>query len=132
MSNIDFLMKQLEKKMEAGELETQEWKLNLIKDNNGKILNCIDNYILYFTSSSKYKGKLKYNEFLQRKEFKGEEFTDFDEARACNDIEHELGLSNITKTIPAPPILKSILKSSILFSPPFYIIFITPFFPPDI
>ena len=98
MSNIDFLMKQLEKKMEAGELETQEWKLNLIKDNNGKILNCIDNYILYFTSSSKYKGKLKYNEFLQRKEFKGEEFTDFDEARACNDIEHELGLSNITKT----------------------------------
>lgn len=98
MNNLDLLMKQLEAKKENEDYKNNEWKVYLQKDNNGKYINCIDNYISYFVNSSKYCGKIKYNEFLQQKEIDGREFNDFDEACSCNDIEHELGLSNTTKT----------------------------------
>lgn len=97
MYKIDLLLEKVKKEAEEKDLAENPWKENIRKDEKGKILNCIENYLIYFTKSDKYKGKLKYNEFLQRKEFDNREFGDFDEDRACNDIEFELGLTSTTK-----------------------------------
>ena len=89
--------KEFLKTIEKEEFKEAPWKSKLIRDDKGKYINSIDNYIIYFSESDKYKGKLRYNEFLKQKEFNGREWNDFDEYRAGNDIEHEIGLSNVTK-----------------------------------
>lgn len=71
-----------------------DWKNQLIKDpKSGKVLNDINNYILFFNECPKYKGQLKYNEFLQQKEIFNREFTDFDLNNIYNDCERETTLS---------------------------------------
>lgn len=73
------------------------WKSLLKKDDKGKILNDIDNYIAFLEHSDKYKNKLKYNEFKQEKEFDGREFSDFDLNIIYNDCERETSLSSHSK-----------------------------------
>lgn len=77
--------------------EEAGWKAELIKDEKGKILNHIDNYILFLTKSDKYKGQIKYNEYLQQREIFGREFTDFDLSIIYNDCERETTLYNHSK-----------------------------------
>lgn len=79
------------------QVEENPWMGNIKKNEKGKPIDCIENYLIYFAESNKYKGNLKYNEFLRQKEFKGREWNDFDEDRASNDIEHELGLSTLKR-----------------------------------
>ena len=97
MTYFDVEIERLMKEKEAAEKKEFPWKDKLYKDNKGKIENRIENYLLYFNESSNYKDKLKYNEFLQQKEYKDKEWNDFDEDIAANNIEKELGLSNVTK-----------------------------------
>lgn len=73
--------------------KAEDWKTGLITDQKGKIENSIENYIYYFNNSPIYSEKLKYNDFLKQKEFNGEEWTDFDEAKAMNNIEREIKLN---------------------------------------
>ena len=73
------------------------WMVNVITDKNGKVKNDINNYITYLSQSSKYKDKLRYNDFTKQKEFDGREFNDFDLNILYNDIERDLGLSSHSK-----------------------------------
>lgn len=73
------------------------WKKNLIRNDKRVIVNNIDNYILYLTESPEFKGRLKYNEFLQQKEIDGREFEDGDIADIYVACERELTLSSHTK-----------------------------------
>lgn len=73
------------------------WKEKLKKGDKGKVENCIENYLLYYNESEKYKDKFKYNEFLQQKEFDGRELRDFDESQAVIDIEIDTDLSSAEK-----------------------------------
>lgn len=93
--NWDLEIEKLKKQKE--DAERFPWKDELLKDNKGKIENRIENYLTYFNGCDKYKNKLKYNEFLQMKEFNGREWNDFDEDQACVDIEQDIQLSNVTK-----------------------------------
>ena len=83
---------------------------NLIRlldlDNKGKIKNNMENYILFLKLDPETKGKLKYNSFLERKEFDGKEFDDFIESRlkrlisakldvTCNNSVFQDALNNI-------------------------------------
>lgn len=81
----------------TSEINSKNWKDNLIKSDKGKIENNIDNYILFLNECSKYKGQLKYNEFLQQKEIFQREFTDFDLNNIYNDCERETSLSTHSK-----------------------------------
>lgn len=84
--------------MSAEKKETSNWKDELKKDpKSNKVLNDIDNYILFMNKCPKYKDQLKYNEFLQQKEIFGREFTDFDLNNIYNDCERETSLSTHTK-----------------------------------
>lgn len=73
------------------------WEEKLKKGEKGKVDNCIENYLLYFNESEKYKGKFKYNEFLQQKEFDENYWDDLKESQAIIDIELETGLSSADK-----------------------------------
>lgn len=75
-----------------------DYKKSLKRDSKGKLLNHIENYNLYFMESDKYKSKLKYNDFLQQKEYEGKEWRDFNDAKACVDIETDLDLASADKT----------------------------------
>ena len=90
-------MQQLKKEVEKADLNSHPWKEEIIKDDKGKVSNSIENYITYFSKSEKYKDQLKYNDFLQQKEFNGRQWNDFDEDIALNDIERDLGLTGATK-----------------------------------
>lgn len=46
-------------------------------DSKGNIKNTTRNLITFLNTDEKTKGRLKYNQFLQRKEYDGEEYTDF-------------------------------------------------------
>lgn len=83
--------------MKIEEKNKLPWKEKLIKSDKGKIENCIENYLLYYNESEKYKGKLKYNDFLQQKEFNGNNWNDFNEDQAIIDIELETGLNSADK-----------------------------------
>jgi len=78
-------------------INEENWKDRLIKSDKGKIENNIDNYILFLNECKKYKGQLKYNEFLQQKEIFNREFTDFDLNNIYNDCERETTLSAHSK-----------------------------------
>ena len=97
MIDYDSAIKNLLKEKEEAENKVSPWKSDLIKNDKGKVVNCIENYLLYFTQCDKYKGKLWYNEYLRQFEFDGGEWDDLKEARACNDIEYELGLTGVGK-----------------------------------
>ncbi len=78
-------------------LKDNEWKSGLTHDTKGHVKNDISNYILYLTESSKYKDKLKFNDFTKQKEFGNREFNDFDLNILYNDVERDLGLSSHSK-----------------------------------
>lgn len=75
------------------ELNKEDWKAELIQDNKGKILNNVDNYILFLENDKRYKGKIKYNDFLQQPELNGLPFEDAKIAVCMNDCERTIGLS---------------------------------------
>lgn len=54
----------------------------------------IGNYTLYLMDSVKYKGKLKYNEYLRRNEMNGREFNESDRNQMYADIEELFGQVN--------------------------------------
>ena len=84
--------------MSTEKKESTNWKDELKKDpKSNKVLNDIDNYILFMNECPKYKDQLKYNEFLQQKEIFGREFTDFDLNNIYNDCERETSLSTHAK-----------------------------------
>ena len=88
------------KKQHQEELERQEkisWKEKLEKDVKGNITSNIDNYIAFLENYKDFKENLKYNEFLCRKEYKGEEFTDFILNNIYVKCEQETTLSSHTK-----------------------------------
>ena len=60
-------------------------------DSKGRILNNLENYVTYLNTSDYTKGKLKYNQFLERKEFDNEEYTDFTESNIMLDMSRVLG-----------------------------------------
>lgn len=95
--NFEAEIKKLQELKEAEEKKKYPWKDELLKDTKGKIENRIENYLLYFNESEKYKGKLKYNEYLKQFEFDGEIWDELKEAVAINDIEEDLGLGGIQK-----------------------------------
>lgn len=95
MSDIDY-EKKSDELLDILEAENA-WKKRLKRGEKGKVENCIENYLLYFNESKKYKGKLKYNEFLQQKEFDNRVWDDFDEAQAVIDIEIDTGLTSADK-----------------------------------
>lgn len=102
MDNIDFekiatlvLEKQQEKENERK--QNQSWKDKLEKNTKGEVTGNIDNYILFLENHEEYKGKLKYNEFLCRKEYNGEEFTDFIQNNIYVKCEQETTLYSHTK-----------------------------------
>lgn len=78
-------------------IKTNSWMGELERNDKGKIDNCIENYILYFSESDKYKGKLKYNEYLRQFEFDGRPWDELLEATAINDIERDLDLTGVQK-----------------------------------
>lgn len=77
--------------------ENERWKLKLEHDSKGNITGSIDNYILFLEECKDYKNKLKYNEFLCRKEYDGKEFTDFIQNNIYVKCEQETGLSSHSK-----------------------------------
>ena len=103
VKNMDYrlsgLISELQRIQEEHEANEMPWKNELIKNDKGKVENRIENYLLYFNKSEKYRYKLKYNEFLQQKEFNGKEWTDFDEDIAVNNIEKDIELSNVLNGI---------------------------------
>lgn len=74
-------------------INDNDWKNKLKKDDKGKILNHIDNYISFLNEHPKYKGNIKYNDFLQQKELFGKAFEDETIDVVRNDCEREVGLS---------------------------------------
>lgn len=60
-------------------------------DKKGNILNNLSNYVAFLNNSEFTKGKIKYNQFLERKEFDGEEYTDFVESNIMLRMHQELG-----------------------------------------
>lgn len=79
------------------DLKEPDWKNKLIRTDKGKIDNHIDNYILFLSESPKYKGQIKYNEFLQQGELFGKPFDDLSIAVVKNDFERETNLSSTAK-----------------------------------
>lgn len=75
----------------------KSWREKLILNDKGNPTNCIDNYLVYLNESETYKNKLKYNEFLCRKEYNGEEFTDFILNNIYVNCELEIGISSRVK-----------------------------------
>lgn len=94
---LQLMINQFKEEMESRKLADNPWMNKLKVDKNGKTLNCIENYILYYTESDKYKDKLKYNEYLRQFEFDGKPWDELKEATAVNDIERELGLTGVQK-----------------------------------
>lgn len=102
MENMDYekIAQLVLKKQHQEELERQEkksWKEKLEKDSKGNVTSNIDNYIAFLENYKDYKSELKYNEFLCRKEYKGEEFTDFILNNIYVKCEQETTLSSHTK-----------------------------------
>lgn len=95
--NTEILLKKFMAMAEEEDMKNNPWKNKLLKDSKGKVKNCIENYILYFTESEKYRNKLKYNEYLRQLEYDGGEWDDAKESIAINDIERDLELSSTTK-----------------------------------
>lgn len=60
-------------------------------DGKGHIINNVKNYIACLNTDPLTKGKLKYNEFLARKEFNGGEYTDMVEAKIKLQMSQVLG-----------------------------------------
>lgn len=63
------------------------WKNNLARGRKGVLEQSIENYTLFLSNDPKYKGKLKYNEYLRQKEYDGEEFNDFTLNKLYADVE---------------------------------------------
>lgn len=70
------------------------WTDGLIRDGRGLVMKKPKNFILYLENHPKYAGKLKYNEYLRRKEYDGNEFNDFIQDIVYNDVDEFLGIYN--------------------------------------
>lgn len=81
----------------AKKVKDDEWKNRLVRNDKGVITASIDNYILFLEECKEYKGRLKYNDFLCRKEYDGKEFTDFTQNNIYVKCEQETGLSSHSK-----------------------------------
>lgn len=68
------------------EMEEHKWEDELVRGKRGVLENTISNYVLYLENEPKYKGKLKYNEYLREKEYDGGEYSDFIMHRIYTDI----------------------------------------------
>lgn len=80
---------------ELDEIESKfSWKDLIEKDKKGKMVKSPQNILLFLENHPKYAGKLKYNGFLQMKEYDGKEFTDFQQSVINNDVFKYLGFSN--------------------------------------
>lgn len=84
-------------KISSEEKEKNSWKELLMKDDKGKIINHIDNYLVFLNECPKYKGHIKYNMFLQQKELFDKPFEDETIDVVRNDCERETGLSTKVK-----------------------------------
>ena len=95
--NWDNQIERISKIEEKRNIENNPWRDKLIRNSKGIIENHIDNFILYLSESDDYKGRLKYNTFLQQKEIDGREFRDGDQADIYVSCERELCLSSHIK-----------------------------------
>lgn len=62
------------------------------RDNKGKILNTYNNLLYFIQHNDELSDNLKFNEFLQRKEYKGQEFTDFEMNHIYALYDQQLGI----------------------------------------
>lgn len=74
-----------------------EWRKKLTVDPKGNIEKTVENLKLFLTEFEEYKDKLKYNEFLQQKEYNGRAWDDFDIEHAYALCEKELGYAQHQK-----------------------------------
>ena len=74
-----------------------DWRDHLSYNSKNKVDNDIENYLLYYRNDIKYKGKLKYNEYLRQYEYDGREWNEGEEAIAINNIEIDLDLTGVQK-----------------------------------
>lgn len=94
MQNIESILESYKRKNEN---EGFDWRDRLSCNDKGKVNNCIENYLLYYREDVKYKGKLKYNEYLRQYEYDGREWNEGEEAIAINNIEIDLDLTGVQK-----------------------------------
>ena len=65
-------------KKQVDEIENQyNWEDELTRNSKGVIEARIENYKLFLNNSKKFKGKIKYNEYLRQCEFNGENWDQF-------------------------------------------------------
>lgn len=67
-------------------------------NSRGNIANNIENYITFLNNNPLTKSRIKYNSFLERKEYDNEEYTDFIESKIKRALSSELCLT-VTKSI---------------------------------
>jgi len=77
-------------------LVKSNWKNTLWKGKGGVVVSCIENYIKYLENDAKYKDKMWYNEFTNKKELNGKPFADDDYSIIYRNIEKDLGVLNRT------------------------------------
>lgn len=85
------------KELIATKKANNSWMQNMEFDEKGNICKTIDNIIEFLTNHPNFKNKLKYNDYLQRKELDDKEFSDFDQNNLYVNIERCLGFDNRTK-----------------------------------
>lgn len=78
------------KKIEAKK-EQYPWMKDMEFDEKGNICKNADNIIEFLNKHPMFEGKLKYNDYLKRKEIDGREFNDFDQNNIYVNIERCLG-----------------------------------------
>lgn len=91
------LSQQMEEQIQETKKVPSNWKDLLIRDDKNRITNHIDNYLIFLNECPKYKGKIKYNLFLQQRELFGQPFEDETIDIVRNDCERETGLSTKAK-----------------------------------
>lgn len=83
------------KNLAEEEIKTKfDWRDTLVRGKGGLPLSSIENYIIYLENSPKYKGKMKYNEFTNKREFDGAAYSINIFSGICLDIEKEFGSKN--------------------------------------
>lgn len=93
MNNMNFSQEQMKQifAMAMTQMQNANLSKNYEVDNKGKVKNNLKNYVVYLNTSNFTKGKIKYNMFLERKEFDGQEYTDFIQSKIILNMSTELG-----------------------------------------
>lgn len=92
MENIGLSQTELEKMKKIIANVEQENQDPYERDSKGKILDTYYNRKYFATHHEEIAGKLKFNDFLQRKEYDGREFTDFEQNHIYALYDNELGI----------------------------------------